>query len=104
VIDRFRAADWFAFAIFDLYEELVALYRVDRQAMKPLIDALEREMLSRQNAGKPYNNPHWALSLIRPIATLLYLDAEHFEERHVGPTWTIIPRDEASFGRLPLDA
>jgi hypothetical protein len=91
VIERFRDADWWAFGVFDLYEELVALYRVDRAGMKPLVDLLEERMLAVSAAGKAYqNNPKFAFSAIRPLAETLYFDAEHYVERNVGAAWAIL--------------
>lgn len=90
VIARFRAADWWAFGVFDLYEELVALYRVEKVDMKPLIDLLEQRMLALRAAGKAYqNNPKFSFAAIRPIATTLYFDATNYAERNVGAAWTI---------------
>jgi hypothetical protein len=90
VIARFRAADWWAFGVFDLYEELIALYRVEQADMKTLLDVLERRMLELSAAGKAYqNNPKLAFSAIRPLARVLYLDTASYSESNVGSRWII---------------
>lgn len=90
VIARFRAADWFAFGVFDLYEEMIALYRVEQADMKPLIDILEQRMLALSAAGKAYqNNPKFSFAAIRPSAKTLYFDVANYVERNVGAAWTI---------------
>lgn len=92
VIERFRAADWWAFGVFDLYEELVALYRAERGDMKPLIDILEDRMKALQAAGRPYqNNPKFSFSAVRSIASTIYLDTGRYVERKSGSRWTIVP-------------
>ena len=93
VIARFRAADLWAFGVFDLYEELVALYRVEQTDMTPLIDVLEQRMLALEARGQAYqNNPKFSFALIRPIATTLYFDAANYAERNSGSRWTILRR------------
>lgn len=95
VIARFRAAEWFLFGVFDLYEEMVGLYRVDRGAMSPLIDVLETKMRAREAAGRPYeNNPKFSFHAVRSAATVLEFDAKSYEELQVGRNrrWTIRAR------------
>jgi hypothetical protein len=93
VIARFRAADWFAFGVFDLYEELIALYRVEKADMTPLIDVLEQKMLTRQAAGQAYeNNPKFSYASVRRVAQTLYFDAANYAERNSGTRWTILKR------------
>lgn len=94
VIARFRAADWWAFAIFDVYEGLVALYRVERADMQPLIDALQRKMDTRVAAGRPLeNNPKLPFRVIRPLASTLYLDHDRYVEQELDAGWTIVERE-----------
>ncbi len=94
VIDRFRAADWWAFGIFDLYESLIAAYRVERDAMAPLIDVLEGKLRTRLAAGQGLeNNPKFPFQAIRPLASqVLYFDAETFEEQETDRGWRIVDR------------
>lgn len=94
VIDRFRAADWWAFGIFDLYESLVAAYRVERDAMIPLIDILEGKLRARLAAGQGLeNNPKFPFQAIRPLASqVLYFDTENFQEQNTGRGWRIVRR------------
>jgi hypothetical protein len=94
VIDRFRAADWWLFAVFDVYEEMVGLYRVERDAMAPLIDLLEQRMQNRiaQNLALE-NNPKFPFRAIRPrVSQVLYFDNTNYEERNVGEAWSIVRR------------
>ncbi|MCL4291159.1 MAG: hypothetical protein KJ051_12905 [Thermoleophilia bacterium] len=92
VIERFRAADWFAFGVFDLYESMVALYRVDQVAMNPLISGLEETMRLRLSQGRPLqNNPKFPFARIRPIARRLYFDDVNYLEETVGIP-RIVPR------------
>ena len=94
VVDRFRAADWWAFGIFDLYESLIAAYRVERDAMAPLIDVLEGKLHMRLAAGQGLqNNPKFPLRAIRPLASqVLFFDAENYEEQDTDRGWRIVPR------------
>ena len=91
MIDRFRAADWWAFGVFDVYEALVGLYRVDRQSMRPLIDVLERRMKTRVADGLALeNNPKFPFSAVRPLATVLYFDDANYTERTLTRGVTIV--------------
>lgn len=91
VIARFRAADWFAFGVFDLYEELIALYRVEKADMAPLIDVLERKMRAREAARQPYeNNPKFSYASVRSVARTLYFDTSNYSERNAGGRWSIV--------------
>ena len=91
VIDRFRAADWWAFGIFDVYEEMVGLYRVEQQDMEPLIALLEERMLARVSQGLALeNNPKFPFGSIRPVAQPLYFDTANYVERNIGRRWTIV--------------
>jgi hypothetical protein len=94
VIDRFRAADWWLFAVFDVYEAMVGLYRVERDAMAPLIDVLEQRMQDCVSRGVPLqNNPKFPFSAIRPRASqVIYFDHENYDERNVGAAWMIVRR------------
>lgn len=93
VIARFRAADWFAFGVFDLYEELIALYRVEKMNMAPLIDVLEQKMLVRQAAGQAYeNNPKFSYASVRRVAQALYFDAANYTERRSDNRCAIVKR------------
>lgn len=90
VIDRFRAADWWAFAIFDQYESLVALYRVEESAMRPLIDHLDQKMRDRLALGRPLeNNPKFPFASIRQRASVLYFDEDTYVEVQTERGWTI---------------
>jgi hypothetical protein len=84
VIRRFREADWWAFGLFDVYEELIALYRVDADKMQPLIDELDRKRIAAEADPdrKELNNPKLPFSKIRPLASepRLYFDSEHYDE------------------------
>ncbi len=89
VIARFRSALWWAFAVFDVYEDLVAVYRVEQAAMKLLIDRLEARMLARRAAGAhDENNPHLSFSEVRSQATVRFLDSKYTESR-VGSSWSL---------------
>jgi hypothetical protein len=93
VIDRFRGADWWAFGIFDVYEEMVALYRVEHDDMEPLIDVLEQKMKVRLAAGLALeNNPKFPLNAIRPLASTLHFDKKNYAERNSGLAWMIVRR------------
>jgi restriction endonuclease PvuII len=93
VIRRFRAATFWLFAIFDVYEELIALYRVDAADMQPLIDRLASQMTQRETDGTPYqNNPKLPFSLIRPAARRLYVHPGFRELQDAPNRWTIRPR------------
>jgi hypothetical protein len=82
VIGRFREADWWAFGVFDVYEQLIALYKVDADRMAPLIDEIDEKRLAaeRDPTKKELNNPKLAFSKIRPLAERIYLDEENYEE------------------------
>lgn len=86
VIDRFREADWFAFGVFDVYEAMIAAYRVERDAMAPLIDVLEAKLRARAAAGQGLeNNPKFPFRVIRPLVSqILYFDHENYIERSSG--------------------
>src|SRR5213592_2198109 len=56
VIDRFRDANWWIFGVFNRYEELVALYRVESDAMKSIVDDLEQRMNDRMASGRALEN------------------------------------------------
>lgn len=93
VLDRFREAAWWVFGVFNRYEELIALYRVEAAEMRTIVDELERRMQQRQGEGKPLeNNPKIALNAIRPDAQRLYLDGRHREREDSRRGWLIEPR------------
>jgi Restriction endonuclease PvuII len=95
VIDRFRSAGWWVFGVFNRYEELVALYRVDAAAMAPIIDALEQRMLARAAANRPLeNNPKTALTAFRKDAQRLYLDGRYREREDPRKGWVIELRED----------
>lgn len=74
VIDRFRAADYWLFGIFDEYEQMIALYRVPASGMTAEIDRLERELKRRKRARKALqNNPKIPLARIHGSATRVFL-------------------------------
>lgn len=90
VIERFRAAAWWAFGIFDVYEELVAIYRAEHHHMIPIIDDLERRMNHRLSKGEALeNNPKINFRAIRPHATTLYFDKTRYSEVQTEKGWTI---------------
>lgn len=93
VLDRFRDAASWVFGVFNRYEELIALYRVEAKEMQPIIDDLERRMRQRQSQGRPLeNNPKIALNAIRGDARRLYLDGRHGEREDPRRGWLIEPR------------
>jgi len=91
VIDRFRRATYWLFAIFDVYEELVAVYRVDAPDMRPLIDALE-ERLARSEAARLalQNNPKFSFTSVRRVAQPIYLHADFTEQLRPRGGWTLV--------------
>jgi hypothetical protein len=98
VIARFRAAGWWLFAVFDVYEEMVGLYRVEGAAMSPLIDVLEQRMQDRVARGLALeNNPKFPFRVMRPLVSqVLYFDHDNYEERHSGAVWTIVRRTQSA--------
>jgi hypothetical protein len=93
VIERFRRAAFWLFAIFDVYEELVALYQVDGADMCPLIDALDTRLRRLDAAGMALqNNPKIPFSAIRPVAQMLYLNPAFVEVERATNGWTLRPR------------
>lgn len=74
VIDRFRAADYWLFGVFDEYEQMIALYQVPRAGMSAEISRLEREFKRRHRARKALqNNPKIPLARIHGAATRIFL-------------------------------
>lgn len=93
VIARFREATFWLFGVFDVYEELTAVYRVEAEGMAELIDELERRMRQRQSQGLALeNNPKLRFSVIRPKATPLFLHPDFVEYQHPTRGWSIRPR------------
>lgn len=93
VIARFREATFWLFGVFDVYEELVAVYRVEASAMQGQIDELERRMKHREGQGLALeNNPKLRFSVIRPKATLLFLHSDFEEYQHLKRGTSIRPR------------
>ncbi len=90
VIARFRRAEFWLFGVFDLHQELIAVYRVDAADMAKLIDELERKMKLRkkQRRGEE-NNPKWRFSVIRPKAKKLFLRRGYVEVQDPKRGWTI---------------
>ncbi len=90
VIERFLAARFWLFAIFDVYEELIALYRVEADDMRPLIAKLAKRMRQHEGEQTPYqNNPKFPFSSIRPAASTLYLARGYREEQDALGRWTL---------------
>lgn len=100
VIDRFRDADWWAFGVFDVYEDLIALYRVDADKMAPIIDALDVKRLAAEadSNKRELNNPKIPFNLMRSLAhePPLYFDGANYDEvRTARGTYKIVPKPSA---------
>jgi hypothetical protein len=98
VIRRFREADWWTFGVFNVYEELIALFRVDAKDMRPLIDAIDAKRLAAEAdpSKKELNNPRIAYSKIRRIAEPLFFDMKNYEDHTTkGGAWKILPKPSA---------
>ncbi len=82
VIRRFREADWWAFGVFNVYEQLIAILRVDAKEMRPLIDEIDAKRLAAEADArkKELNNPKLSYSRIRRIATPIFFDDESYED------------------------
>jgi hypothetical protein len=90
VITRFRAAKFWLFGIFDVYEELIAIYRVEAKDMAPLIAALERTLKQRAAQGQALaNNPKIPYAAIQPHARRLFLHKDFVEYQHPTRGWAI---------------
>lgn len=97
VIDRFREATFWLFGVFDLYEELIAIYRVEGYDMARLIDALERRMQRRAAEGLALeNNPKLPFSDIYPMAVRIFRHPSFLEQAHPTQGWTIKPQNAPS--------
>lgn len=93
VIARFREAEFWLFAIFDVYEELVGLYRVESSDMRHVIDLLELRMQQREARRLPLpNNPKIPFTLIRSTARCLLLHPDLVEVQQQRHGWTLKPR------------
>lgn len=93
VIARFRAATFWLFGVFDPYEEMVAIYRVEAKNMADLIDALQRRMDQRAAQGLALeNNPKFSFSAIHSKARRLWLHPDFVEHEHPTRGWTIKQR------------
>ncbi|HMJ02156.1 MAG TPA: hypothetical protein VK506_04390 [Conexibacter sp.] len=93
VITRFRQAHFWLFAIFDVYEELAGLYRVEGNDMRDIIDHLELRMQQCQaNDVALPNNPKIPFTWIRPFATRLFLNPELVEFQQARRGWMLRPR------------
>ncbi len=93
VIGRFRQAAYWLFAVFDVYEELIGLYRVEAASMKGFIDLLESRMTQRAAQGQALeNNPKIGFTSIFPAAERLYLHSDYLEVDHPKRGWTIRQR------------
>jgi hypothetical protein len=93
VIARFRSATFWLFGTFDVYEELIAIYRVEAADMAPLIDVLEERMKARTAQGLALqNNPKFAFSAIHPVARRVFLHEDFAEYEHPTRGWTIRQR------------
>lgn len=98
VIRRFREADWWAFGVFNVYEQLIALFRVDAKEMKPLIDEIDAKRLAAEAdpMKKELNNPKLSYSKIRRIATAIFFDDESYEDHTTkGGARKILPKEPA---------
>jgi hypothetical protein len=93
VISRFRNAEFWLFGVFDVYQELIAVYRVEAAKMAPLIKELERKMKKRkrQRRGEE-NNPKWSFAVIRPMAKPIFLHKGFKEHQDPKRGWTLRPR------------
>jgi hypothetical protein len=90
VIVRFRKAKFWLFGVFDVYEELIAVYRVEAKDMAPLIKVLDQRRRARERQGRASeNNPKFTLSGIRPRAKCLFMHAGYKDEEVVPGRWTI---------------
>jgi hypothetical protein len=93
VIARFRAAAFWLFGVFDVYEELIAIYRVEAGDMAELIDALERKMDQRAAQGLALeNNPKLPFLAIYSRARRLFLHSDFVEHEHPRRGWTLKQR------------
>lgn len=93
VIARFRAATFWLFGAFDVYEELIAIYRVEAEDMAELIDVLEGTMKQRAAEGLPLqNNPKLPFSAVYPMARRLFMHPDFAEYEHPSRGWTIRQR------------
>jgi hypothetical protein len=98
VIRRFREADWWAFGVFNVYEQLIALFRVDAKDMRPLIDEIDakRRAAEADPKKKELNNPKLAYSKIRRIAKPRFFDDENYKEQTTrGGARMILPKPSA---------
>jgi hypothetical protein len=93
VISRFRKATFWLFGVFDVYQELIAIYRVEAADVAELIDELERKMKQRkaQRRGEE-NNPKWSFAAVRPKAKRLFLHPDFIEDEDPTRGWTLRPR------------
>jgi Restriction endonuclease PvuII len=93
VIARFRQATFWLFAIFDVYEVLIGVYRVEAFSMAEMIAALEEKMRLRAKKGLSLeNNPKIPFAAIFPAAQRLYLHADFIEVHDPLRGWTIKQR------------
>jgi hypothetical protein len=90
VIARFRQAAFWLFAIFDVYEVLIGVYRVEATSMVGIIDALEGKMHMRVGDGRSLeNNPKISFASIFPAAQRLYLRDDFIEIQDPIRGWTV---------------
>lgn len=90
VINRFRAAGYWLFAIFDGFSNLAVIYRVDQDDMEAKIDALEAKMRLRASKGEPLeNNPKTTLDSIRAAATVVWMSPDFVETEIKPGRWRV---------------
>lgn len=93
VIARFRKASFWLFGVFDIHQEVVAIYRVEAVDMRPSIDELERRMkLRKRKRQREENNPKLRFVVIRPKAKKLFLRSGYVEKEDPKRGWTIKQR------------
>lgn len=87
VIGRFRSADLWLFGVFDVYEDLVAIYEADGSAMSDLIDVLDAVRLEREAAGEALqNNPKFPFAEVRVRGRRIFMHTDYEEVGGPKPT------------------
>ena len=93
VIDRFGKAEFWLFGVFDVYEELIAVYRVEAKDMAPLIKVLDVKMGERVAQRMALeNNPKFQFSAVRPRARCLFMHPDFEDAEYAPGRWTIRQR------------
>lgn len=83
VIKQFQSADWWLFGVFDAYEQMIALYRVPKNGMKPTVKDLEQRMKDAVAAGKrELNNVKISLTTVKTAAgaETIFFDKKKYTE------------------------